>query len=193
MNPQNNPLGKRNNVVVQELDGEVLIYDLTENKAFCLNETSALVWQACDGERNVSEISRFVSEKLNSPANEDLIWFALDQLKKEKLIANEEVVTDYFAGLSRREVIKKVGLGTMIALPMVASMVAPLAVQAQSCVAAICQCNTLMGNANGEVCATSPQQVEMGSLLGIDCDYSCSCFRTNQGNAGGTCGARVPA
>ena len=43
------PKARKENLVVQESNGEVLIYDLDTNKAFCLNETSALVWQACDG------------------------------------------------------------------------------------------------------------------------------------------------
>ncbi len=126
------PLSRKDNLVVQEINDEVLVYDLNDNKAFCLNQTSALVWQACDGERTIPEISRFVSQKLNTPANEDLIWFALDQLKKEKLISLETESSNHFAGMSRREVVKKVGLGTMIALPIVASMIAPKAINAQS-------------------------------------------------------------
>ena len=39
------PRSRRNDLVVQEMDGEILIYNLTENKAFSLNETSALVWE----------------------------------------------------------------------------------------------------------------------------------------------------
>jgi len=126
------PKAREENLVVQELDGEVLIYDLNTNKAFSLNETSSLVWQLCDGDKSVSEISESISRKLDSPANEDLVWLALEQLKKEKLIANGEEVVSNFAGMSRREVIKKVGLGTMIALPLVSSLVAPTAVSAQS-------------------------------------------------------------
>lgn len=66
------PVSKRDDLVVQELNGEVLIYNLSDNKAFCLNETSALVWQACDGEKNIAEISKELSKKLNSP--EMKIW-----------------------------------------------------------------------------------------------------------------------
>lgn len=126
------PKARKENLVVQELDGEVLIYDLDKNKAFCLNETSTLVWQLCDGNKSVSEISETISRKFDLPANEDLVWLALDQLKKEKLIANGEEVVSGFAGMSRREVIKKVGFGTMIALPFVSSLVAPTAISAQS-------------------------------------------------------------
>lgn len=40
---KNHPKGRTNDIIVQELDGEVLIYNLKDNKAFCLNETSSLV------------------------------------------------------------------------------------------------------------------------------------------------------
>jgi len=126
------PKSRKENLVVQELDGEVLIYDLQTDKAFCLNITSALIWQACDGTRNVAEISRWVGEKLNTANSEDLVWLALDQLKKEKLIENDEDISNYFEGVSRREVIKKIGLSSMIALPIVSSLVAPMAASAAS-------------------------------------------------------------
>ncbi len=145
------PKARKENLVVQESDGEVLIYDLNTNKACCLNETSALVWQLCDGDNSVSEISESISRKLNSPANEDLVWLALDQLKKEKLIANgEEVVAD-FAGMSRREVVKKIGLGTMIALPIVASLVAPKAAFAGSTCGSSCMTSA---DCTGPTCMT---------------------------------------
>lgn len=156
MKNQKNPLSRKEDIVVQELDGEVLIYDLKDNKAFCLNETSALVWQMCDGENSISEISKGLSKKLNSPANEDLVWLALDQLKKEKLIENEVETPASFAGMNRRDVIKKVGLASMIALPVVAGLVAPTAANAASvCVKNVCQ-------PPGSVCAGCNGQTVTG-------------------------------
>lgn len=126
------PKSRKENLVIQELDGEVLIYDLQTDKAFCLNMTSALVWQACDGSKNITEISEWISAKLNSANNEDLVWLALSQLKKERLIENDSEVGDYFDGLSRRQVIKKIGLNSLIAIPVVSSLVAPVAAQSGS-------------------------------------------------------------
>lgn len=156
------PLSRKDEIIVQELGGEVLIYDQKTNKAFCLNETSSLVWEACDGNQSVSEISQSIGKKLNSPANEDIVWLALDQLKKERLIANGGEVVSKFDGMSRREVIRKVGLGTMIALPLVSSLVAPTAVSAQSLTCRVgppfgtnqavgCNCNG-GGNCNSGIC-----------------------------------------
>ena len=133
MTAKNQPLSSKKNIVVQEIDNEVLIYDLGKNKAFCLNETSALVWEMCDGKIAISEMSEIVSKKLNSSIGEEVVWLALDQLKKFELIDSETDVPNDYHGMSRREVIKKIGLTSMIALPVVASIVAPTAAMAASC------------------------------------------------------------
>jgi hypothetical protein len=38
------PTRRRANIVVRELENEVLLYDLSLHKAWCLNQTSALVY-----------------------------------------------------------------------------------------------------------------------------------------------------
>lgn len=169
------PISRKANLVIQEMEGEILIYDLNENKAFCLNQTAALVWQLCDGNKSVDEISEILGQKLNSSANEDIVWFALDQLKKEKLVENEAQLGNYFAGISRREVIKKVGLGTMIALPIVASITAPIALNAASgCTPVTNGCTCAMsGLANGSEC--------LGANLTTACVSAlCRCIKQNK-------------
>jgi hypothetical protein len=158
------PKSRTEDLVVQEADGEKLIYDLRSNKAFCLNATAALVWEACDGTRDVNDIGNHLSSKLRSKANDDLVWLALDQLKKENLLEEESAVENRFQGVSRRDVIRKIGLGSMIALPIVASIVAPRAVQAQTCVqtsttctgnnrSAGCNCSSTANCAAGLTCS----------------------------------------
>jgi Coenzyme PQQ synthesis protein D (PqqD) len=136
------PKSRQKDLVIQEMDNEILVYDLSSHRAFCLNEASALVWQACDGKNSISEIAQVVSRTLKSDINEDFVWVAVDRLKKEKLISNGEDITSPFSGLSRREVIKKIGFSTMVALPVVSSLVAPSAVHAQTVLA--CQCSGLL-------------------------------------------------
>lgn len=181
------PKARKENLVVQELDGEVLIYDLNTNKAFCLNESSALVWQACDGNKNVSEIRNSLGKQLNSPVNDDYVWLALDQLKKENLIENKDEVVADFKGLSRREVVKKIGLGTMLALPIVASLTAPMAVHALSaCMTGTsCSC-TLSSTASGKTACTRSN----GTITGCNngCNNCCSV-----GNGGTTCSGTCSA
>lgn len=128
----NKPRSRQANIVVQELENEFLIYDLIRNKAFCLNETSTLVYQFCDGTKTVAEISDLMSQKLQKLVSEDFVWLALNELKKENLLEDGDDVEINFGGLTRREVVKKVGLASMIALPVIASVVAPTALMAQS-------------------------------------------------------------
>ena len=49
------PKAKSAELVVSELENELLIYDLKINKAFRLNETSAMVRQLCGGRNSISE------------------------------------------------------------------------------------------------------------------------------------------
>jgi hypothetical protein len=178
MRNKNKPLSRKDDLVVQDLNGEILIYDLREHKAFCLNETSALVWQACDGNKTAAEISAAVEKKLDSAVSEDLIWLALDQLKKENLVEIADEAAGKFAGMSRREVIRKIGLGSMIALPVVASLVAPTAAQAQTCIlGGTCTCE-LPNGGQGNVCTATAST----------CNPGCVCRYANSGNSNGVCG-----
>jgi len=129
MNNSQFPLARKSGLVVQEMSDEVLVYDLDTNKAHCLNQTAAAVWKACDGNTTISEISRICG----AAGNDDLIWLAIDQLSERNLL-EAEMKAD-FQGHSRREVIKKIGLASIIAVPVVASLVAPQnALASLSCV-----------------------------------------------------------
>ena len=150
------------NIVAQESNKETLIYDTESNKAFCLNDTSATIWKMCDGKTSVGKIAGKLSEKLDTPIKEEFIWLAIDQLKKENLLINSEEVKVDFKGLSRRQVIRKVGFASVIALPIVSSLVAPTAAEAQSCIPA--------GNPAGSIaCPSGPTPCDCSANSGFCC------------------------
>ncbi len=126
------PIARNKDIVIKELEDEILIYDLSTNRAVCLNRTSAFVFRNCDGKNTVSSLRRKMAMKTKSFVNEEFIWLALDQLSTEGLLQSEETLPDFFGGLSRREIIRKVGFISAIALPIVSSVVAPNASMAQS-------------------------------------------------------------
>jgi hypothetical protein len=169
------PVMRKDDLVIQELDGEILIYDLRNDKALCLNSTSALIWQACDGSKSVSEITEFVGKKLDSTSSEDLVWLALDQLKKEKLIENGSVTDDdHFEGMSRRQVIRKIGLSSLVAIPVVSSLVAPVAAATGTCTGN-CRCDNPTpngGNCGGNDGPVTPTFIDCNALGGPSCDCS---------------------
>ena len=127
----NKPKTRNENIVIQEMNKEILIYDLKDNKAFCLNETSAMIYQLCDGTKTSADISNLMSQKLKTLVNEDLVRLALNELERDGLLESDEFEV-YFAGFSRREMVRKAGLASMVALPLVLSIIAPHAVQSAS-------------------------------------------------------------
>lgn len=140
MNSETYPLCRKDNIVIQELEEEILVYDLSVNKALCLNQTSASVWDECDGTKSVAEIARILSNKHKTPVSEEIVWIAVDKLKSENLLANSEIINVNFNGLSRRQALKKAGLTSLLVLPVILSLVVPAAAQAQTLV---CDCNAL--------------------------------------------------
>ncbi|NNE68001.1 MAG: PqqD family protein [Pyrinomonadaceae bacterium] len=124
------PKARKKNIVVQNMPDEVLVYDMESSKAHCLNQTVATVWQACDGNTDVSAIARAFGAE--NEANEDVVWLAIDQLQKHDLL--EKDLELGLSGQSRRDMIKKVGFATAVALPVIASLAAPSsALAAASC------------------------------------------------------------
>lgn len=126
------PRSRQSDLVIQELEKELLIYDLKTDKTFCFNESSAFVWNLCDGNRPIEEIRRLLNKQLKSDVSEDYVWLALDQFKENNLLENNEHFAIDFGGLNRRQIIKKVGLASMAMLPVITALAAPKAVMAAS-------------------------------------------------------------
>jgi hypothetical protein len=202
----NNPKARETELVVQELKDELLIYDLTTNKAFCLNQTSAAIWNLCDGNNSVADITKQAGKKLKQAVTDDLVWLALDQFKADNLLDSNQKIEIKFDGLSRREVIRKVGFASLVALPVIASLVAPTAAMAQSLLAigasctssAQCTSNTCFGfcrEGNSDLCLREGETcTATGFCFGVGVCSSgggaCSasgapCFGTN--GTSGTC------
>jgi hypothetical protein len=126
------PCARKTGLVVQDMPDEVLVYDLDTNKAHCLNRSAALVWRSCDGQTSIADIARLVEKQIGDKVSEDFIWLAIDQLNENALLESE--IKSAFAGRSRRDVIKKIGLASVVAMPIIASLMAPSsAFAASSC------------------------------------------------------------
>jgi hypothetical protein len=151
MNNSQRPIARKSGLVVQEVPDEVLVYDLESNKAHCLNQSAAIVWKSCDGNNSVSEIAKLVESQAGGKVTDDFVWLAIDQLSENNLL--EKPIESSFQGTSRREVIKKIGLASMVAIPVIASLVAPQSALA----AASCACNTpsSCGNAPNAGCPST--------------------------------------
>lgn len=126
------PLARFENIVVQEIKDEVLICDTKSNQVFCLNQTAGEVWKLCDGKTETNEIAKILSKKLKMDVSEDLILFSLIELSEKNLLTKKITAKENFQRFSRREVVRRIGLSSMIALPIITSVIMPKAIHAQS-------------------------------------------------------------
>jgi len=118
-------------LIVKEIEGEVLIYDLKTDRAHCLNKTAAEVWRHCNGRNTVSQIAELVGNESQAQVDERVVWLALDQLAEFKLLTNTYSKPLPLDGMTRRQLARQIGIAA-IALPLIVSMAAPPAALAAS-------------------------------------------------------------
>jgi hypothetical protein len=130
--PEHLPLARKEGLLIERLSDEVLVYDLARKKAHCLNQAAALIWDHCDGKTSVKEMAHILRERLDPRADEELIWFGLREIGRKHLLETESVRPSGKNKMSRRELIRKIGL--VASVPAVMSILAPRASAAASCV-----------------------------------------------------------
>jgi Coenzyme PQQ synthesis protein D (PqqD) len=128
---EEHPKARDNQLLVEEVGNEFVVYDLKRGEVHLLNPVAALVWRSCDGRTTVAELAALLQDKLGPSATEDLVRLALDELGAEHLL---EEARPFRGMLSRQEAIKKLAAvaGVGLALPIVETMKAPPARAAAS-------------------------------------------------------------
>jgi hypothetical protein len=127
------PRAKRAKLVVRELADETLVYDVEGHRAHCLNRTAALVWGLCDGEHTVSRIAERAGDRLSARVPEEVVRLALEQLDDRGLLVPGDARPAPSSNLvSRRAMVRRLGLAAAVALPLVTSVISPTPVMAQS-------------------------------------------------------------
>jgi len=141
------PRARTEGLVIQELPDEVLVYDRDNDKAHCLNQTAALVWKYCDGKTTVSNMAQLLERDLKTESvDENVVWYALDQLGKDHLLEETVVPPALLAGMSRREMVRVLGVAAVVAVPLVTSIIAPTPAQAATCTPSGGACTPGPGN-----------------------------------------------
>ena len=130
MASETRPLARADELVVRDMDSEVLIYDLAKDEAITLNAFAARVWRACDGTRDVADITAQLQDDMPGDyVPQDSVWRALDMLSRCDLLQDRVVPPVQH---SRRDLVKALGMGAA-AVPIVAMIVVPTPAQAASC------------------------------------------------------------
>ncbi|HKR00603.1 MAG TPA: PqqD family protein [Pyrinomonadaceae bacterium] len=136
------PSARKEQLVIQDLPGETLVYDLERHRAFCLNRTAALIWRACDGKRTIEEAARMIEGELGQPVDESLILFALRRLGRHRLLEESVEPPLVMEQMTRRELARRLGIATGLLVPLITAIVAPTAAQAATCGALGAPCTT---------------------------------------------------
>lgn len=144
------PRARTEDLLIEELEDEVLVYDQRRARAHCLNRAAALVWRACDGRTTLADAATRLEGELELPAGEPVVWMALERLGRAQLLAEPVELPAPRARFSRREVVRALGLagGLTLVLPAIESLAAPLAAQAATCIPAA-DCLVLPPNSCG--------------------------------------------
>ena len=139
------PRARQDELVVEELQDETLVYDLERHKARCLNRTAALVWRHCDGRTSVAEVAALLEEQSATPADEAVVWMALDRLSRAHLLSEPVTLPADRARYSRRQMLRTLRrvAGLSLLLPVIESIVSPLAAAQASCITRA-QCRALV-------------------------------------------------
>jgi hypothetical protein len=144
------PLARSEGLIVEELEGECLVYDTATDKAHCLNPSAATIWKHCDGMQTVGELETLVADPAHSKAAPSLVSYCLGQLERAHLLVKSERAMDFEMRTSRRELLSKMGIGlaaAAVVVPLVISITAPSASAALSCASSTCsnsaQCHAL--------------------------------------------------
>jgi len=127
------PTARVTGLVVKALGDDVLIYDLETHRAHSVNGIAVAVWRRCDGTRDAARIATDLREDGTLlSVTEETVQYALGELGRARLLTGP--VTRAPAGMTRRQVMRRLGVAAAMALPMVTTIVTPTAAQIQSCV-----------------------------------------------------------
>ncbi len=161
------PQARENGLLVRELAGEVVVYDLDRHEAHCLNPSAAAVFKRCDGRRTIDDLARELRDELGPDVDQRWIGVALEGLDGAHLLEGSLPPASP-TGNARRDLLRQAGLGAALLLPVIVSMVAPTPAEAAA---------TCIPQA---ACTTNPQPCYIAAPS-LDCPV-CTC------TGSGTCG-----
>jgi hypothetical protein len=148
------PAARTEDLIVQEMADEVLVYDQRRHQAHCLNETAARVWRGLDGQSTARQVAARLSRQQGVEVSAAVVELAVDQLRRSGLLSGP-LAENTTGDVSRRAMLKRVGVGAAVALPVVASIVAPRAAQAATCLGPGASCSSSSQCCSG-VCNGAP-------------------------------------
>jgi hypothetical protein len=120
------PAARRQGIITQHLEGQLVLYDTRSHHAYCLTDEAATVFKLCDGTRTLDLLARAAL-----PVARSTVLQVVDELASLDLFTAD-------ARLLRRQVLA----APLVGGTFVASMLVPRAAAAASCVGILGSCGT---------------------------------------------------
>ena len=123
------PLARKNQLVVEELVNECVVYDCNQKKGHSLNPTVTWIWRHCDGATDVTEMASQLERKFHCADALDVVSSAIQQLDAADLLqVNPLEDKSRESVMSRRSV---VAAGSAL-MPGITSILVPTTAMARS-------------------------------------------------------------
>lgn len=113
---------RREDLIVQKVGDEVIVYDKASHRAHSLNRPAALVFEQLDGKTDLAGVAKRVGKELGQPHRDEIVASAVNELAAADLLRPG-------APLPRRSMLK----GAAALLPVVVSIAVPPAAASGSC------------------------------------------------------------
>jgi hypothetical protein len=137
------PKARKKGLLVEEVAGELLVYDSSNDRAHCLNESAATIWKHCDGVRSVGAMAAHLFPELPSDDGQRFIQLGLERLRRRHLL--DEAGAAPIVDLSKRQLLKKIAIVATAAgvlAPLVSTVIAPTPANAFSCMPSGMPCSS---------------------------------------------------
>jgi hypothetical protein len=162
------PRARQDDLLVETVGEELLLYDQNTHTAHCLSPIAACVWQHCDGERDVTKLAELAG------ASESLIVDALHELREQDLlVAEPQLMQSTIPGESRREAIGRVARygAAAAAGSMIVSATAATPAMANSVEEGGCPKNACKPADGSKCCCCEKGNITIG--LTQECNQQC--------------------
>lgn len=117
------PKLRSSDIVVQAVEGELVVYDVRTHEAHSLDAVATAIWLAHDGTRDLVEVARHASA--TSGATVDAAVVAATIGKFAELGLTESEPAQRREGVSRRAMMRSLGKAAMVALPVIVTLSVP--------------------------------------------------------------------
>ena len=176
------PLARTEDLLIEELSEETVVYDLDTKSVHCLSPLAAAVFAACDGRTAAAAAAEAVGARLGREVSESDVLAAVAQLEERALFSSPvlHLHNGNGNGISRRDFARRGALAgaAAFAVPLITSIAAPTAAMATSGIATGCAgCGKNSDCTSNHCCQSNAgKQCSQGCCVGANnsCHF-CNC------------------